>query len=172
MIHWHQTSTMTLIKRLIRPAAITTVGWVVLAATVATAQQSTGTVTESVTTRRDLNGREVVTEKVVTHRERTKDEERVVVETHVPVIYADRLELNRRVRRVTTVTQDGTQTVEETEERNPGSPSEPLRVVERSLTTVRRSGGDSYVSERHVYQRDGDGRFVPVLTQTERTARD
>jgi hypothetical protein len=172
VIDWHQTSTMTLIKRLVRPAAITTVGWVVLAATVATAQQSTGTVTESVTTRRDLNGREVVSEKVVTHRERTKDEERVVIETHVPVLYADRLELNRRVRRVTTVTPDGTQTVEETEERNPGSPGEPLRVVQRSLTTVRKSGGDSYVSERHVYQRDADGRFVPVLTQTERTARD
>jgi hypothetical protein len=171
VINWHQTSTMTLIKRLIRPAAVVTVGWVVLAGTVATAQQSTGTVTESVTTRRDVNGREMVSEKVVTHRERTGDEERVVIETHAPVLYADRLELNRRVRRVTTVTQDGTQTVEETEERNLGSPGEPLRVVERSSTTVRRSGGDSYVSERHVYQRDANGRFVPVLTQTERTPR-
>ena len=71
------------------------------------AQQSAGTVTESVTTRRDLNGRDAVSEKVVTHRDRTKDEERVVIETYAPLIYADRLELNRRVRRVTTVTQDG-----------------------------------------------------------------
>jgi hypothetical protein len=136
------------------------------------AQQSAGTVTESVTTRRDLNGRDVVSEKVVTHRDRTKDEERVVIETYEPLIYADRLELNRRVRRVTTVTQDGSQTVEETEERNPGSPSEPLRIVQRALTTVRRSGSDSYVSERHVFERDANGRFVPVLTQTERTSRD
>jgi hypothetical protein len=172
VIDWHQTSTMTLIRRLIRPAAVITVGWVVLAATVATAQQSTETVTESVTTRRDVNGKELVSEKVVTHRERTKDEERVVIETHIPLMYADRLELNRRVRRVTTVTQDGTQTVEETEERNSGSPSEPLRVVQRSLTTVRKSGDDSYVSERHVYKRDVNGRFVPVLTETERTSRD
>ena len=172
MIDWHQTSTMTLVKRLIRPAAVITVGWVLLVGTVATAQQTTGTVTESVVTHRDVNGREAVTEKVVTHRERSKDEERVVIETHVPLLYADRLELNRRVRRVTTVTQDGTQTVEETEERNPGSPDEPLRVVQRSLTTVRRSGGDSYVTERHVYRRDADGRFVPVLTQTERASRD
>ena len=146
--------------------------WIVLAATTAMAQQSAGTVTESVTTRRDLNGRDVVSEKVVTHRDRTKDEERVVIETYEPLIYADRLELNRRVRRVTTVTQDGSQTVEETEERNPGSPSEPLRVVQRALTTVRRSGSDSYVSERHVFERDANGRFVPVLTQTERTSRD
>ena len=91
--------------------------------------------------RRDLNGREAVSEKVVTHRALAKDEERVVIETYVPLIYADRLELNRRVRRVTTVSQEGSQSVEETEERNPGSPSEPLRVVERSSTTVRRSPG-------------------------------
>jgi hypothetical protein len=70
------------------------------------------------------------------------------------------------------VTQDGSQTVEETEERNLGSPGEPVRVVQRSLTTVRRSGRDSYVSERHVFERDANGRFVPVLTQIERTPRD
>jgi hypothetical protein len=160
---------MTLIRGLIRPAAVITVGWAVLAATVATAQPSTETVIETVTAGRDLNGKEVVSERVVTHRERTKDEERVVIETQVPLIYADRLELNRRVSRVTTVTRDGTRTVEETEERNPGSPGDPLRLVERSLTTVRRTGGDSYVSDRHVYRRDLNGRFVPVLTQTERT---
>jgi hypothetical protein len=143
--------------------------WIVLAATTAMAQQSAGTVTESVTTRRDLNGRDAVSEKVMTHRDRTKDEERVVIETYVPLLYADRLELNRRVRRVTTETRDGSQTVEETEERNPGSPSEPMRVVQRSLTTVRGSGSDSYVSERYVFERDVNGRFVLVRTQTERT---
>ena len=164
---------MPLARQLIRPHRVVTVWcWIALAATTAMAQQSAGMVTESVTTRRDLNGRDVVSEKVVTHRDRTKDEERVVIDTYVPLIYADRLELNRRVRRVTTVTQDGSQTVEETEERNPGSPSEPLRVVQRSLTTVRKSGSDSYVSERHVFERDANGRFVPVLTHTERTSRD
>ena len=39
-----------------------------------------GTATETVTMRRDLNGRDAVSEKVVTHRARTQDEERVVVE--------------------------------------------------------------------------------------------
>jgi hypothetical protein len=146
--------------------------WIVLAATTAMAQQRAGTVTETVSTRRDLNGREAVSKKVVTHRARTKDEERVVIETYEPLIYADRVELNRRVRRVTTVTQDGSQTVEETEERNPGSPSEPLRVVQRTVTTVRGSGSDSEVSERQVWKRDTNGRLVPVLTQTERTSRD
>jgi hypothetical protein len=170
---WDQTSTVTLIRRLIRPAGVITVWcWIVLAATIAMAQQSAETVTESVTTRRDLNGKDTVSEKVVTHRDRTKDEERVVIETYVPLIYPDRLELNRRVRRVTTVTQDGSQTFEETEERNLGSPGEPVRVVQRSLTTVRRSGSDSYVSERQVFERDANGRLVPVLTQIDRTPRD
>jgi hypothetical protein len=170
---WDQTSTVPLTRRLIRRGGVVTVWcWIVLAATTAMAQQSAGEVTETVTTGRDLNGRDVVTEKVVTHRALAKDEERVVIETYVPLIYGDRLELKRRVRRVTTVIQDETRTVEETEERNPGSPSEPLRVVQRSVTTVRRSGSDSYVSERHVFERDANGRFVPSLTQSERTSRD
>jgi hypothetical protein len=162
---------------LIRPGGVITVWcWIALAATTAMAQQSAGTVTESVTTRRDVNGRDAVSEKVVTHRDRTKDEEWVVIETYAPLTYADRLELNRRVRRATTVTQDGSQTVEETAEYNPALPSEPMRVVQRSVTTVRRSGSgsgsDSYVSERRVLERDANGRFVPVQTQTERTPRD
>jgi len=162
-----------LIRRLIRPGGVITVWcWIVLAATTAMAQQSAGTVTETVTTRRDVNGREAVCEKVVTHRALARDEERVVIETYAPWMYADRLELKRRVRRVTTMIEDGSQTVEEIEERNPSSASEPLRVVKRRLTTVRGSGGDAYVSERHVFERDANGRFVPVLTQTQRTSRD
>jgi hypothetical protein len=168
-----QTSRVPLTRRLIRPGGVITVWcWIALAATTAMAQQSAGTVIESVTTRRDVNGKDAVSEKVMTHRDQTQDEERVVIETYVPLHYADRLELKRRVRRVTTATPDGSQTVEETEERNPGSPSEPVRVVQRSLTTVRKSGRDSYVSERQVWERDVNGRLVPVATQTERTPRD
>ena len=145
--------------------------WIVLAATTAVAQQSAGTVTESTTMRRDLNGRDAVSEKVVTHRTRTHNEERVVIETYLPLQYADRLALKRRVRRVTTVTEGGSQTVEETEERNPGSPSEPLSVVQRSLTTVRKSGDDSYVTEQQIFEPDGNGRFVLVRKQSEQTSR-
>jgi hypothetical protein len=46
----------------------------------------------------------------------------------------------------------GSQTDEETEERNRASPSVPLRLVRRSVTTVRASGADSYVSERQVFE--------------------
>jgi hypothetical protein len=166
------TSTVLIARRLVRAAGVISVWcWIVLTATTAIAQQSAATVTETVTTRRDLNGRDAVSEKVSTHRARNNDEERTVTETYLPLEYADRLALNRRVSRVTTVTQDGSQTVEETEERNPGSPGEPLRVVQRCVTTLRRSGSDSYLSERQIFEPDGNGRFVLVRKQSERTSR-
>ncbi len=173
MFERSETSRVRLTRRLIRRRGVITVWcWIVLAATTAMAQQSVGTVTESVTTRRDLNGRDAVSEKVVTHRARTNDEERVVIETYLPLEYADRLALNRRVRRVTTVTQDGSQTTEETEERNPALPGEPLRVVQRSVTTLRKrgSGSESYVSERQVFEPDDNGRLVLVRNQREQTS--
>ena len=85
MIEQGETSKVRLANRLIRRRGVITVSfWVVLAATTAVAQQNVGTVTETVTTRRDLNGRDAVSEKVVTHRARTNDEERVVIETYSP----------------------------------------------------------------------------------------
>jgi len=157
-------------RRLIRRRGVMAVLLcIVLATTSAMAQQSVGTITETVTTRhdRDLNGREVVSEKVVTHRGRTNDEERVVIETYLSSIEAGRLALSQRVNRVTTVTGGGSQTIEETAERNPAAPSEQLRVVQRSVTTVRTSGNDSYVRERQVFERDANGRLVLVHKQTE-----
>jgi uncharacterized membrane protein YdfJ with MMPL/SSD domain len=166
------TSTVFPTRRFVRAGGVITVWcWIVLAATAAMAQQSAGTVTETVTTHRDLNGKDAVSEKVVTHRARTDDEDRVVIETYLPLEYADRLALKRRVSRVTTVTQDGSQTIEETEERNPASPSEPLRAVQRSVTTLRASGSDSYVSERQVFEPDGNGRFVLVRKESEQPSR-
>ena len=171
MIKRDETSTVRRTRRLMRPRGFIIVACcIVLGATTAMAQESVGTVTTSVTTRRDLNGRDTVREKVVTPRGQTKDKERVVVETYAPWFYADRLELNRRIRRVTTVTLDGSQTVEETEERNPASPSEPLRVVQRSVTTVRRSGTASYVREWQVFELDVSGRLVLVRKQSEATS--
>jgi hypothetical protein len=137
------------------------------AATTAIAQQSTSAVTETVTTRRDLNGRDAVSEKVVTLRARTDGEERVVIETYEPSIEAGRLALTQRVNRVTTFTPEGNQTVEETEEPSRVSTGEPLRVVRRRVTTMRRSRSDSFVSDRQVFELDVNGRFVPVLTQTD-----
>jgi hypothetical protein len=145
----------------------------VLAATAATAQQSGSTVTETVATvrDRDLNGAQRVSELVVTRTTQGKGSEQVVIETYWPSMYAGRLALSQRVRRITTVTSDGSHTVEETEEPPRGSPHEPVRVVRRSVTTVRGTGLDSYVTEQRIFDRDVNGRFVPVQTQIERTSR-
>ena len=169
MIERNRASAERFISRVIpRPGLAAMLFWVVLAATSAMAQQGE-TVSETLSSRRDLNGREAVQEKMVTHRARSNNEERVVIETYRPLEYADRLALTRRVRRVTTETQDGSKTVEETEERNPASPSEPLRIVERSVTSVRRSGSDSYLSERQVFQPDGNNRLVLVSEERAQT---
>ena len=140
---------------------------IVLAATTATAQPSIGTATETVDTRRDVNGKDLATEKVVTQRNQVNDEERVVIEIYWPSTQEGRLALTQRINRVRTGTNDGNQTVEETAERNPATPSDPLRVTQRIVTTIRRDGTDSYVSERDVFQRDVNGRFVLVHRQTE-----
>ena len=107
----------------------------------------------------------------MTKRARTTDEERVIVETYLPSIDAGRLALSRRVNAVKTMTDDGNRTVEETAERNPVAPSEPMRIVRRTVTTVRRSGTDSYVTERQMFEPDGNGRLVLVGKQSEQTSR-
>lgn len=100
-----------------------------------------------------------------------KDAGQVITETYAPSPDGGRLALSLRVRSVTTATPDGRGVVEETEERNPASPSEPLRLTRRSVTNVRRTGGDSYVSERRVFELDVNGRMVLVFTQTEQHVR-
>ena len=154
-----------------RSGVVAALLWALLAPTAVTAQPSAGMETETVATlgNRDLNGTIAFGEKVVTNRARTDEGEQVIVQTYLPSIEGGRLALNRRVRRVTMATTDGSQTVEETEERNPVSPSEPLRIVRRTVTTVRRSD-DAYVTERQMFEVDINGRLVPVLSQTEQTS--
>jgi hypothetical protein len=154
-----------------RSGVVAALLWVLLAPVAMTAQPSAGMETETVATlgNRDLNGTIAFGEKVVTNRARTDEGEQVIVQTYLPSSEGGRLALSRRVRRVTMATTDGSQTVEETEERNPVSPSEPLRIVRRTVTTVRRSD-DAYVTERQMFEVDINSRLVPVLSQTEQTS--
>ena len=144
--------------------------WMVLAATHAMAQPNVETITETVTTR-DLNGKDNVSRRVVTQRSRTTSEERVVIEIYEPSIEAGRLALSKRIDRVTTVTEDGSETVEEVAERHLGAPSEPLHVIRRSVTTNRRGGTGSHRSEQHVFEADGNGRLVPMPKDREPLSR-
>jgi len=150
--------------------AVIVSAWIVVAASAAAAQESGRSTTETLATLRslDLNGAATVSEQTVTRRNRTDDGDQLIIEIYSPSIEGGRLALSRRVRRTTTATNNGSQTVEETEERNSVAPGDSLRMVRRIVTTVRGTGTDSYISERLVSELDANGRLVPVLTETER----
>jgi hypothetical protein len=138
-----------------------------LTSTNAAAEGSCGTYEGNLVT---LNGTRRVSERVVTYRSGTGNEDEVVTETYVRSREGTRRSLWKRVRRVTTATSDGSQTVEEIEEPNRAAPSEPPRVVRRSVTTVSRSGTGSSFVERQVYERHLNGRFVLVCEESERSS--
>jgi hypothetical protein len=143
----------------------------VLTGTAAAAQQAGGTLGESVATfcDPDLN-RTRLREQVVTHRSRTGDEDQVLIEIYRPSIEAGRMALSRRVRRVTTARSDGSRTVEEVEAANIAQPSDPPRLVRRIVTTVRESGTGSSATEREIFERDVNGQFVLVCSESERSS--
>ena len=134
--------------------------------TVGTSEQ----VEEETIQRPDLNGNIAATEINVTHRSRTRTEEQVVIETFAPVTdvhpLTGRPPLSQRVHRTTTATADGgSYTVEELEARSPVSPNEPLRVMQRTVTTVTPAGAGESVTHRQVYEPDLDGRMRLVRSE-------
>ena len=132
-------------------------------------------VEEETVHRLDLNGRLVPTERIVTRRSETNGQEQVTVETYSQDAEGfagsgGRLALSQRIRRSTTATSDGQATVEDVEARSRVSPSDPMRVVQRTVVTVRNIGSGRQVTERQVFELDVNGRLTPVLTETEETA--
>jgi hypothetical protein len=123
----------------------------------------------------NLTGALVLSDKVVARTSESNGENRVVIDTYSQ--YAEgfvridsHLALGQRVRRSTTVTPDGgRRTVEEIEARNPVAPSDPMRVIQRTLVTVRSVAPDRWVAERQVFERDPNGRMVLVTNDTEET---
>ena len=126
--------------------------------------------------RRDINGKLAVDERTVTRRSNANEQDRVVIETHAR--YADgllrsdsRLALSQRVHRTTTATANGGRyTVEEVEGRSGVAPNDPMRVIRRTVTTVRQIGTDRWVTERQVFERDVNGRLRLVINETEERA--
>jgi hypothetical protein len=79
--------------------------------------------------------------------------------------------LSQRVHRTTTATADGGRyTVEEVEGRSGVAPNDPMRVIRRTVTTVRQIGTDRWVTERQVFERDVNGRLRLVINETEERA--
>jgi hypothetical protein len=118
-----------------------------------------------------VNGKLEVSERKVTRQTKGKGQEETVVETYAQnveglVASGNRLELNQRVRSTTAVAADGSQqTIREVEGRNAVSPNAPLRVIERTIETVRQVGPNQWEVQRQVFALDGNGRLVPVLTE-------
>jgi len=61
----------------------------------------------------------------------------------------------------------GESTIEESEERNPMAPSDPMRVTRRTVVTVRSNGRGGWVSERQMFERDQNDRMFLVTKDTE-----
>ena len=171
VLHCHEVMKATRHDRLSRGVVVAACFWIVLEATATNAQHVVGPVTETVTTLqdRDLNGTLIEIGKVVTERSRTSDGEEVVIETYLPSIEAGRLDLTERVRRVTRITSYGSEIIEEKEARSPVALSEPVRVVRRTVTTVRKRG-EAYESETEIFEPDGNGRLISVRKGVERTS--
>jgi hypothetical protein len=128
--------------------------------------------------RLDLNGKLIVDERNVTRRSDANGQEHVVIETYAP--YADgflrhdsELALSQRLQRTTRTTADGGRhTVEDVEGRSQVAPGDPLRLIRRTVTTVRPIGGQRWVTERQVFERDVNGRLALLFNDVEeRTGR-
>jgi hypothetical protein len=126
--------------------------------------------------RRDINGKLAVDEKTVTRRSNANAQDDVVIEIYAPYVdglprSGSRLPLSQRVHRTTTATADGGRyTIEEVEGRNLVAPNDPLRVIRRTVTTLRQIGTDRWVTERQVFERDVNGRLRLVINETEERA--
>ena len=128
-------------------------------------------VEEETIRRLDVNGKLTLSERNVTRRSEANGQGQTVVETFSRnlsglVLSDNRLELSQRVRRTTTSAADGGgRTVEEVEARAPGSPSEPLRMVQRTVGTVRRVSPEQWETERRVYVLDVNGQLVLAIEE-------
>ena len=121
-------------------------------------------VEEETVERPDLSGNLAVTETNVIRRSSTREQEHVVLETYSPRPdlrgMNGRPPLIERVERTTTPTADGGRyTVEEVEARSRVSPTEPMRVVRRIVTTVSPTSGGESVTQRQVFELDANGRL-------------
>ena len=123
----------------------------------------------------DINGKLTVAERTMTRRAEGNAQARIESETYssnVPGLTRaeNRLALSHRVRRTTMADgAGGSQTIEELEERVPGSPSDPIRVSQRFVDTVRQLGPDRWQTERLMFQRDVNGRLTLAVVESGET---
>ena len=115
----------------------------------------------------DGDGRLTLSDKKVTRRSGTNGSEQVVSDVYSSNIAGlvrpsgSPLELDHRIRVTTTpITNGGSQTITETEARNPSVINGPMQVVGRTVETVRQIGPDRWETQRQTFALDGTGRLV------------
>ena len=114
--------------------------------------------------RLDADGKLSLSERNVIRRSMANGQDQTVKETFSRNILEalmrsdNRMELSQRVRRTTTIAADGGgQTIEEVEARNPVSPNEPMRMVRRTVETIRKVNAERWQTERQVFVLDVNG---------------
>jgi hypothetical protein len=136
---------------------------------------ATERVAESTVRKMSVNGKLEVAEKTVTRQSKNNGQDETVTENYAQNVEGlvgggNRLELNQRVRSAMSVAADGSQqTIREVEGRSAVSPSAPLRVIERTIETVRQVGPNQWEVQRQVFALDGNGRLVPVVSEKGQT---
>jgi hypothetical protein len=128
---------------------------------------------EETVQRLDADGKLSLSERNVTRRSVENGRDQTVKETFSRNIAGalmrsdNRMELSQRVRRTTTIAADGGgQTIEEVEARNLVSPNEPMRMVRRTVETVRKVNAERWQTERQVFILDVNGRWVLATAET------
>jgi hypothetical protein len=134
-----------------------------------------GEVVEEETVRNlDGDGKLAVSEKTITRRTTNNGSDRVVTEVYSPYMPGiaqqpgNSLALNQRIRVTTTPTANGgSQTITETEAPDPSVINGPIRVVSRTVQTVRQIRPDVWETQRQTYTLDGSGRLVLTTADKE-----
>jgi len=110
------------------------------------------------------SGALVLKEKIVTTQSKSGSQDQTVTETFSTK--TGKLALEQRTKVTTTPTPGGGQEiVREVEGRRPAAPYEPVRVIERTVETMRQIGPDRWEIQKEVFALDGNGRLTPVQTQ-------
>jgi hypothetical protein len=123
----------------------------------------------------DSDGKLAVSEKTVTNRSTKNGSDQVVTESYSPYTpgraqSGNALALSQRIRVTTTPTANGgRQTITETEAPDPVVLNGPIRVVARTVETVRQIRPDVWETQRQTFTLDGTGRLVLTTDDKEQT---
>ena len=128
--------------------------------------------TEETSLQRDVNGTLWERERMVSRLTNENGQETLLIERFTndgryPGSSSLHRTLSSRIRRTATTRADGDrEIVEEVEERSPVAPEDPLRIVQRTIETVRRTGTGRWETNRQVFERDPNNRLVLTIVET------